>query len=237
MAELLAQSAAAGRQRWYLECRRPDATLMKELHHRLMGPPTQIVEVSGGPSQAIHIVHQQIDGSVTGAELEVVWPLHKSHYLSSTLQETEMPEDVSVDPTPVSAAGRDLAARALLAAACTQQRVSDLLEVSRRSVGRAAETDLAAMLQEATVVADARTILTETVRQGSSAEERDAAERWLAEALREPVSPRPPARPSTKAATTRPRRRTNGHHGTPGVTRPVLPSLPIAQISSCRAAD
>jgi hypothetical protein len=60
MARLLGQPQTKG-QHWYLECRRPDATLMKELHHRLMGPPTQIVEVSGSPSQPIHIVHQQIE--------------------------------------------------------------------------------------------------------------------------------------------------------------------------------
>jgi hypothetical protein len=60
MAALLARPQTKG-QLWYLECRRPDATLMKELHHRLMGPPTQIVEVSGSQSQPIHIVHQQIE--------------------------------------------------------------------------------------------------------------------------------------------------------------------------------
>lgn len=62
MATLLAQPPVKGQpQQWYLECRRPDPTLMKELHHRLMGPPTQIVEVSGSQSQPIHIVHQQIE--------------------------------------------------------------------------------------------------------------------------------------------------------------------------------
>jgi hypothetical protein len=45
--------------------------------------------------------------------------LHKSHYLSPSLQkvEAEMAEDVTADTTRVSAPGRDLAARALLAGA------------------------------------------------------------------------------------------------------------------------
>lgn len=122
---------------------------------------------------------------MTGAAFEVVWPLQRGHYLNPSLndQETDMPEDVTPE-TPVSAPGRDLAARALLAG-CTQQRVSALLETSRRSVGRAAETDLAAALQDPAVVAEARTVLADSARRGSSAEERDAAETWLAEALRE----------------------------------------------------
>jgi hypothetical protein len=92
---------------------------------------------------------------VLGVELEVVWPLHKSHYLSLSLQdqETDMADEVTADRMPVSGAGRDLPARALVAgASCTQQRVSDLLETSRRSVGRAVETDLAAALLDASVI-------------------------------------------------------------------------------------
>jgi hypothetical protein len=111
---------------------------------------------------------------VVGGELEVIWPLHKWHYLnpSPTDPEMDMADDVTADPTPVSGPGRDLAARALLVGAgCTQQRVSELLETSRRSVGRAVETELAAVLQDATVVAEARTVLAEsTTEPGPSAE-------------------------------------------------------------------
>lgn len=62
MATLLAQSPATGpASHWYLECRRPDPTLMKELQHRLMGPPTQMVELSGTQAVTVQIVHQQIE--------------------------------------------------------------------------------------------------------------------------------------------------------------------------------
>jgi len=60
MARLLAQPPGKGREHWYLERRRPDAQLMKELHHRLMGPPTQMVEVSGTASVPIRIVYEQL---------------------------------------------------------------------------------------------------------------------------------------------------------------------------------
>jgi hypothetical protein len=84
---------------------------------------------------------------------------------------------------PVSGPGRDLAARALVAgAACTQQRVSELLETSRRSVGRAVDSDLMAVPQNSSVVAKARTVLSESARRGSTPEERQAAEAWLMEA-------------------------------------------------------
>jgi hypothetical protein len=54
MARLLAQPPGKGREsHWYLEHRRPDPTLMKELHHRLMGPPRQTVEVSGSSEMTI----------------------------------------------------------------------------------------------------------------------------------------------------------------------------------------
>jgi hypothetical protein len=46
MRRLLATPPAKGRpQHWYLESRRADAQLMKELHHRMMGPPGQMIEV------------------------------------------------------------------------------------------------------------------------------------------------------------------------------------------------
>ena len=83
-------------------------------------------------------------------ELEVVWPLHRSHYLSPMLTDEDLAmhsDPVSADDTPPPAPdaatpGRELAVRALLAGAdCLQQRVSDLLGVSRRTIGRMADAD------------------------------------------------------------------------------------------------
>ena len=94
------------------------------------------------------------------SELEVVWPLHRSHYLSPALADagvdmntaTESSDDTSepVDaadvgmslggatmaPSSVAAAtvGRELAARALLAGGCLQTRVAELLHTNRRRV-------------------------------------------------------------------------------------------------------
>src|SRR5262245_46584509 len=61
IARLLAQPPGKSRgQEWYLECRRPDAQLMKELQHRLMGPPTQTIDVTGTEPVTVRIVHQQM---------------------------------------------------------------------------------------------------------------------------------------------------------------------------------
>ena len=61
MARLLAQPQGKGRgERWFLECRKPDAHLMKELQHRLMGPPTQTIDVTGTEPVTVRIVHQQM---------------------------------------------------------------------------------------------------------------------------------------------------------------------------------
>jgi hypothetical protein len=172
------------------------------------------------------------------AELEVVWPLHRSHYLNPSLQEseTDMIDHVTSDPTPVSAPGRDLAARALLAAACTQQRVSTLLETSRRSVGRDVDNDLRSIRQDAGVVAEARAVLAESARRGSTVEEREAAERWLAQARPthqavETTTRRPPPRRSMprgpKAASTPAGRSPNGRS-------PTTPRLPIEALERQR---
>src|SRR5262245_48905462 len=119
-------------------------------------------------------------------ELEVVWPLHKCHYLSPSL--IDMSAEVPVDDTSESmpATSRDLAARALLAGAdCTQERVATLLDTSRRSLGRTADADVLAALQDATVVAQARTLLADSASHGSSAAEREAADAWLTRVLRD----------------------------------------------------
>jgi hypothetical protein len=166
-------------------------------------------------------------------ELEVVWPLDRWHYLSPSLYltETDMADDVIPDMTPLSYRARDLAARALLAgAACTQQRVSELLETSRRSVGRAVETDLGAAMQDAAVVAEARAALAGTARCGSTAEEREAAERWLVQVLQDDhaieIPVRRPTAPCTKReaakATLRP---SNGTPADATFPRPQLEAL------------
>ena len=110
----------------------------------------------------------------------------------------------SADPTPAapsrpSTSGRDLAARALLAGAgCAPQRVSELLGVSRRTLGRMADADRTAALHEAPLVDQARTWLVDSARRGSStAAERDAAIAWLRDA--------PPDAPPVERV--RPRRR------------------------------
>jgi len=61
MRRLLATLSAKGRpQHWYLETRRPDAQLLKELHHRMMGPPGQMIEVNGTDPVTVRIVHQHL---------------------------------------------------------------------------------------------------------------------------------------------------------------------------------
>jgi predicted transcriptional regulator len=138
-----------------------------------------------------------------------------------------------MEPPAIVASGRDLAARALVAGAhCTQQRAADLLETSRRSVGRAVDSDLGAAVQDAGVVTEARTVLAESVRRGSTPEEREAADRWLAEALRdestrETAARRPTARRAPKTAAARPRSK----KGTARAT-PLPASFPIVQIEA-----
>ena len=118
---------------------------------------------------------------MNAGELEVVWPLHRWHYLS--VPDPGMVTDMAaVDATPsppiVETPGRELAARALLADPdCSQQRVSDLLGVSRRTIGRMAEADLTTALRDPQVLEGARTCLAETASRGSTAEERDGGGR------------------------------------------------------------
>ena len=89
--------------------------------------------------------------------------------------------DGSLSPPIVATPGRELAARALLAGPdCSQQRVSDLLGVSRRTIGRMAEADLTTALRDPQVLEGARTCLAETASRGSTAEERDGGGRVAA---------------------------------------------------------
>ena len=124
-------------------------------------------------------------------DLEVVWPLHRSHYLSPALTD----EDFVMHSDPVSAEdtlppspdamtpGRELAVRALLAGAdCLQQRVSNLLGVSRRTIGRLADADCRSALRDSQALEGARACPEETASRGSSAEEREAPLAWLQQA-------------------------------------------------------
>jgi hypothetical protein len=150
---------------------------------------------------------------VTVAHYEVVWPLDKRHYLSPALSESDVmstamasseltpsdrrdqaddaitalnPMTASAPSTPSrpSTTGRDLAGRALLAG-CSKPRTRDLLGVSSRTVGRIADADLTDALQDAEAVEQARTCLAETASRGSTPAERDAAEAWLRETMRD----------------------------------------------------
>ena len=130
-------------------------------------------------------------------DLEVVWPLHRSHYLSPALTDEDFimrsdplsaPASADDPPPPAPDAAtpaRELAVRALLAGAdCLQQRASDLLGVSRRTIGRLADADLSEVLRDPQAVEGARTCLEETANRGSTAEERQAAQAWLQQAAR-----------------------------------------------------
>jgi hypothetical protein len=63
--------------------------------------------------------------------------------------------------------------------------VSELLGVSRRTVGRTVDPDFVTALHDADVVDQARTCLANTASHGSTAEEREAAEAWLVHAVRD----------------------------------------------------
>src|SRR5262245_51877792 len=142
------------------------------------------------------------------AEYEVVWPLYRGHYLSIPDERVMNTDLASPDVTPTSsqqsATGRELAARALLANGdCTQQRASELLAISRRSIGRTTTAALLAALHDEAVMETARAALTESATRGSTVEERTAAEAWLERARREdqPITRAPqPAATVRKAA-------------------------------------
>jgi hypothetical protein len=134
--------------------------------------------------------------------------------------------------------GRELAARALLARPdCSQHRVSDLLGVSRRTIGRMAEADLSAALRDPQVLEVARTCLEETASRGSTAEEREAAVAWLEDAARDEhqveqaQAARRPAtrRPLPVHRSTRPGVRRNG-----SATSTVTPPAPLTQVDALR---
>jgi hypothetical protein len=151
---------------------------------------------------------------VTAGEFEVVWPLHRSHYLSPALTDegTIMPPDPeSSEEIPAAFAdatdhGRALAVRALLAGAdCLQQRVSDLLGVSRRTIGRCrmADADLSASLPDPQAREAARPVVRRGTRHSPDAIQKlslTAATHVVAAHVRgsrgrEPATIKPPALP------------------------------------------
>jgi len=70
-----------------------------------------------------------------------------------------------------------------------EERRLDALQVALasgiRNVGRTVDADVLAALQDATVIAEARTLLAESASRGSTLEEREAAEAWLTRVVRD----------------------------------------------------
>lgn|SRR5262245_21420904 len=152
------------------------------------------------------------------AEYEVVWPLYRGHYLSIPDERVMNTDLASPDVTPTSsqqsATGRELAARALLANGdCTQQRASELLAISRRSIGRTTAAAVVAALHDEAVVGMARASLTESATRGSTVEERTAAEAWLERARRDDQQVE------------------RGHHQVATAMRPQSKSGPVRRVS------
>lgn len=64
IAEIVAQPNVRGKTAWLIEAHAPDVPLAKEINNRLMGVPTQSVEVgtADGAALPVRIVHQQAKG-------------------------------------------------------------------------------------------------------------------------------------------------------------------------------
>ena len=153
----------------------------------------------------------------------------------------------------VATPGRALAARALLAGPDgSQQRVSDLLGVSRRTIGRIADAECSTGLRDPQVLEEARTCLAETASRGSTPEEREAAVAGLEDAARDErqvarvqASRRPAARrprpvrrhggSTSEASTTKNRPETVGAHGSGSATPTAPPApAPLTQVDALR---
>ena len=116
--------------------------------------------------------------------LEVGWPLGKRDYLR-VIDITSEIERETVEPTALVASGVPWPpAPCWPAPTAGSSGPARLLETSRGTVGRADATDVDAALSEADVVTEARTVLADTARRGSTPEEREAVARWLTEAVR-----------------------------------------------------
>jgi hypothetical protein len=119
-------------------------------------------------------------------ELEVIWPLHRRHYLNPPDSGTLDAGADAISVPLVATTGREFAARALLAGLeGSPQRVSDLLEVSRGTIDQMADADCSPALRDRSLLEGARACLAETADRGSTVEERKAAGVWLQEAARD----------------------------------------------------
>jgi hypothetical protein len=165
------------------------------------------------------------------ADLEVVWPLDRWHYLSVPEEEVMTPEPALADPL---APAQALAARAFLAGAgCTQARVGVLLDTNRRRIGRLVATERTTAVQEAAVLAQARACLTASETRGSTMAEREAAEAWLLQAERdgrptEPASAATMGKPRTRPASKPARRAATGTPKTRAQRPAAMPAPPTA---------
>ncbi len=188
----------------------------------------------------------------TCEELEVVWPLHRSHYLSPALIDEDLvmhsdlvsAEETSPPSPDALTPGRELAVRALLVGAdCLQQRVSNLLGVSRRTIGRLADADCTSALRDPQALEGARTCLEDTASRGSTAEERETALAWLQQAARDehqgagvlalrrrPPGPRP-------GAGRRPSRNGAHRHGNGSAPPTAAPHAPLLHVEALRLID
>ena len=126
-------------------------------------------------------------GNVNAGELEVIWPLHRWHYLNVPTDQplpSDPPpvSDIAADPLSRIGQARGLAARSLqCGAGCSQQRAGALLGVSRRQIGR--DTDLSPVTDPA-VVERARALIAASGAHGSTVGgtggRGDLAGRWAA---------------------------------------------------------
>ena len=158
-------------------------------------------------------------------ELEVVWPLHRSHYLSPALAEAGI--DMETEPESSETCPRPLS-WGLSPRVATWRRVrcwpvGELFSTAGQRVARGesahAESDgrprYRSRVTHAAVVEQARTRLADSANRGSTAEEREAAAAWLVHAVRDeqqvepfhqrtsdvaPASGRHPNRKSTAAS-------------------------------------
>lgn len=140
---------------------------------------------------------------------EVVWPLHRRHYLNveepitvGTAITVVAEPSSSVLPTPN--VGRELTVRALLAAGCSRTRIGQLLNMDRKTASRLARLDVSAALHNGDAHSAARARLAASEHRGSTLKERDAATAWLDRALREPLAVVEPPRPTRVSVRMRP---------------------------------
>jgi hypothetical protein len=123
---------------------------------------------------------------MTSSELEIVWPLHKWHYLSPGL--IDMSADIPMDDTSESipATGRVVAARALLPGPTTRRSGSP--RCSTRAGAASAERRARMSWRRCRtrlLVAQACALLAESASNGSTADEREAADAWLTRVLQD----------------------------------------------------